>query len=198
MLTCVTIKMAGYDRDKIVGVNEEQLDELICGICHGVLNDPVATECCQQSYCSVCINQWLVRQNTCPNDRKTLTEDSLKPVPISFRNLIETIKTKCNYSSEGCPVEVPIGELDQHILECDFGPNTQCLVCGLPKEKKSPIPHSCIESLLSKIKIIEDENKRMKSERNVMVNFMVEDQNEKMTQMKQIFTDMVDKIIVSN
>jgi hypothetical protein len=60
----------------------ELLDEYNCGICHGVMINPV---CCREghSWCESCIGQWLHNHNTCPMGRDRLTVaqlNKLRPV----------------------------------------------------------------------------------------------------------------------
>ena len=68
--------MPGIDRRRVVGKDEEELDEFTCSICQDIFDEPVVTQCCRQSFCTVCINEWLEDNNTCPNDRKGLTVQS--------------------------------------------------------------------------------------------------------------------------
>ena len=93
----------GYDRDKFI--DSQELDEFSCGICHGIFKNPMVAECCGQTYCSYCITQWLIHNNTCPNDRRPLTSDNLKEPPKAFKNLLANLKIKCNFYSEGCKLK---------------------------------------------------------------------------------------------
>ena len=111
--------MSGIDRERIVGKNEDELDELTCGICQDIFDDPVVTQCCRQTYCTICINQWLVDNNTCPNDRKSLDINGLAPSSISFINLLNKLKIKCSNSNNGCHVILKIVEMKDHEMICD-------------------------------------------------------------------------------
>lgn len=79
------------NNSQFVDISEDDLNQYICGICFYVLVNPVFTECCRQSYCSDCINQWLTQQNTCPNDRKVITFTSLIAAPRIVINLINNL-----------------------------------------------------------------------------------------------------------
>src|ERR1700712_4417299 len=139
--------MPGYDKTRIVGVTDHQLDEFTCSICLGMFNNPVATQCCRQTFCKDCIREWVSLHKTCPNDRKPLTKKGLKPVPRVLINLMENMKIKCNYVLDGCSQVVRIGDLSQHLAFCEFRPNQLCKTCDLIKESIST--HNCIQSLIS-------------------------------------------------
>lgn len=103
--------MPGFDKDRFLDKDSQDLDEFICGICQGIFVDPLVTQCCQQTYCSDCINQWLNHKNTCPNDRIILTKKGLLPPSRAFKNLLNNLVTVCENNEEGCPVKVKINEL---------------------------------------------------------------------------------------
>ena len=133
--------MPGHDKSKIVGWNASDLDEFVCGICHDVLNKPVVTQCCRQSYCRDCIDEWLKGHYTCPNDRKPLTTNRLYEVPRLVINIINKMKIKCHFSDKGCPEVTTIGTKVDHYKICMYN---QCKICGCcPKENK----HDCIAYL---------------------------------------------------
>ena len=60
--------MPGHDKSRIVGLEQDQLEEFVCGIFQDVLNDPVFSQCCRQSFCRQCFDKWLKDQNNCPYD----------------------------------------------------------------------------------------------------------------------------------
>ena len=115
--------MPGHDKSKIVGSNASDLDEFLCGICHDVLNKPVVTQCCRQTYCRDCVEGWLKRQTTCPNDRKSLTINGLSEVPRLVINVINKMQIKCDYSDKGCPEVITIGTKVEHVEMCMFKHN---------------------------------------------------------------------------
>lgn len=161
--------MTGYDKSRIVDVSSNELDEFTCGICYGIFNEPVVTQCCRQTYCKVCINEWLTSNPTCPNDRKTLKTDDLSPLPRFVINLLINMKIKCDYDGNGCKTIVKIGELGEHIKTCQHGPNAKCETCGL--EKNDAESHDCIAELIIRNKSISDELERLSKE-TIMVKFI--------------------------
>lgn len=122
--------MKGYDTSRIVGMSSNELSDLTCGICLGIFNEPVVTQCCRQMYCRECIDVWLTSNNTCPNDRKSLRNNDLSPVPRFVDNLLMNIKIKCEYEENGCSAIVKISELGNHVQTCTF---SKCATCGLKK-----------------------------------------------------------------
>ena len=78
----------GLERSRFVGVSEEELDEFTCGICRQIFIDPLVTQCCRQTYCSQCINEWLSSHNTCPLDQKHLTTSQLSSSPRNVMRMI--------------------------------------------------------------------------------------------------------------
>ena len=151
--------MSGFDRSRVVGVSDEELDEYTCGICLEVFVDPVVTQCCQQTYCRECIYGWLSDNNTCPNDRKELSREGLGPAPRFVVNLLNNMKVKCDFYANGCESVVKMCELSQHIENCNFNANQKCKTCELPIDGNTE--HNCIENLLILNKSLCDEIKRI-------------------------------------
>lgn len=152
--------MTGYDKSRIVDVSSTDLDEFTCCICCGIFNEPVVTQCCRQTYCKVCITEWLTSNQTCPNDRKPLQTNGLSPLPRFVVNLLINMKIKCEH--DGCKTIVKIGELGEHIETCKLGPNAKCATCGLKKSNGDT--HDCIAELIIRNKNISDELERLRSE----------------------------------
>jgi hypothetical protein len=67
------LKMSGYELSRFVDLSERDSEELTCSICHVIFRNPVVTDCCLQTFCEQCINEWLQINTTCPYDRKKLS-----------------------------------------------------------------------------------------------------------------------------
>ena len=147
---------AGFDQDRFTATSR-QLEEFLCGICHGIFYNPVVTECCTTTYCRFCIKTWLKNNKRCPNDRKGLTSSGLNKASNAFRNLLSNLNIKCEYESEGCAVQVKLCDLDKHQDSCEFRPNNKCKRCGIQKEND----HTCLASLLAAKKEWEEERVKM-------------------------------------
>ena len=114
------VNMPGYKKSKIVGWKRRDLKEFVCAICKGVLNKPVFTQCCRQSYCGDCIEEWLKGHDTCPNDKQPLTIDGVSEVPRLVINVINNMRIKCDYSNDGCDEVITIGTKVEHVQMCKF------------------------------------------------------------------------------
>ena len=136
--------MPGHDKSRVVQLDEVELDEFLCGICQDILNSPLTTNCCRQSFCKDCIEQWLQQQNTCPNDRKPLTRSGLTEAPRLVHNLINDLKIRCEF--DGCDEIFKIGTIKQHLDMCQFN---KCSTCYHVLGKD----HDCIEILRKILKI---------------------------------------------
>ena len=121
--------MSGIDRQRVVGRSDEDLDELICGICHQIFVKPVVLQCCGQIYCSECILQWFRQSDSCPNCRKILTTDHLVRPPRLVFNLLAKFLVKCEFHSTGCQVVLTLDKIKRHDEECDENPKNWCKLC---------------------------------------------------------------------
>ena len=144
--------MPGIDRQRIVDKSEDELDELTCGICQDIFTEPVVTPCCRQTYCSLCIHQWLIDNNSCPNDRQTLIAKDVIPAARMVINLLSKLKIKCENQSKGCEVIMTIEEMDKHLSVCDKN-------CDSCKTLKTKISESESEVKQLKTQLVSFENK---------------------------------------
>ena len=86
--------MPGYEKSRFANLNSSEEEELKCGICLRILNDPMVTQYCRQTYCEGCIKQWLTGNYTCPNDRKCLSLSQLSPAPRLVINMLNKLRFK--------------------------------------------------------------------------------------------------------
>ena len=165
--------MPGHDKSRIVGLELDQLEEFVCGICQDVLNDPVVTQCCRQSYCRQCINEWLRRENTCPHDRSLITLDDLVEAPRFVVSFINKLRIKCELYENGCEIVVNIENYEEHRENCKY---RHCEIC----ECKDPgHGHVCLDYLI-------DENIKLKEELNECKSEIVTQK----TEIKTLKTDI--------
>ena len=119
--------MPGYNKSRIVGLDQDQLKEFLCGICEEVLNHPFVTQCCRQSYCRQCIDKWVRDENTCPNDRREITLDDLVNGSSFVKIRINGLRIKCELHKKGCDIIVNIEKYKEHWENCKY---RICDVCG--------------------------------------------------------------------
>ncbi len=67
--------MSGFD--KFIDLSQSDCDEFTCGICLGILNNPIETKCCRKTFCKECITSWINSNRLCPNDRQVLKINDL-------------------------------------------------------------------------------------------------------------------------
>ncbi|XP_054161300.1 E3 ubiquitin-protein ligase NRDP1-like [Oppia nitens] len=94
--------MPGYDCDRFVNLSPADRAELTCSICQDIFYCPVIAQCCRQTFCEDCINNWLSTNNTCPYDRKTLTTEALTRPPRVMVNMLGKLQIKCDFRDKGC------------------------------------------------------------------------------------------------
>ncbi len=93
--------MSGYELSRFVDLSKNDSEEYTCSICHDILRNPVVTNCCFQTFCEQCINEWLGTNNTCPYDRKKLNKSQLSRPPRSVNNkLVINIENQMIFSKK--------------------------------------------------------------------------------------------------
>ncbi len=110
--------MSGFDKSRFIDLSQSDCDEFVCGICLGILNNPVETKCCRKTYCKKCITTWINTNQLCPNDRRYLSSDDLMKPSLIITNLLSKLKIKCNNSENGCQQIVSYGSLSEHSKYC--------------------------------------------------------------------------------
>ncbi len=83
--------MSGYELSRFVDLSQSDAEEYTCSICKDIFRNPVVTNCCLQTFCEQCINDWLEKNNTCPYDRKELNKNQLSR-PSRFENIEKYLK----------------------------------------------------------------------------------------------------------
>ncbi len=84
--------MPGYESERFVNLSQSEKCELTCSICQDIFRCPVVANCCLQTFCEECINDWLKTNKSCPYDRKELKPNQLtRPPRYALSNLISYI-----------------------------------------------------------------------------------------------------------
>ena len=117
----------GYDFTRLVFPVEVDA-ELICSICQGVLEAPKLTEC-GHMFCTLCINQWLCSNQTCPMDRRSVSIEGLKPVEQNILEQLSVLEIRCE--NVGCSATLPLFNITKHVKEdCEHKPVHLLLSAG--------------------------------------------------------------------
>jgi len=146
----------GLDPERFEGEVDE---ELLCPVCHEVLEDPLQVPACEHAFCRACITEWLSQQQTinqqqtCPIDRQPIQTQQLKPVPHILRTLLARLQISCSYKEHGCSAIVKLELLAAHTEECEHKPKRPipCEACGLVVLKEKLEEHNCVRELRSLI-----------------------------------------------
>lgn len=161
--------MPGFDSKRFVTITDQQKEDLMCGICLGILNNPFAAKCCKQLYCKDCIHEWLTCSTTCPFDRSSLNKDDLKRSDTVWHQM-SAMKIRCEFDS--CQTMVELKDLDYHIESCVYNPERKCETCGLTVGDVDK--HNCIELLIAEKEKFRSENIELKSKLNAYKEKMFE------------------------
>ena len=103
--------------------------ELICSICHGVLDMECRMTECGHMFCTLCITQWLCSNQTCPMDRRSLTIAELKPVEQNILEQLSVLEIRCE--NVGCSATLPLFNTTKHVKEdCEHKPVHLLLSAG--------------------------------------------------------------------
>ncbi|XP_028415456.1 E3 ubiquitin-protein ligase NRDP1-like [Dendronephthya gigantea] len=178
----------GYDPSRFIG---EVKDDLLCCVCHDVLNNPRLCENGSHSFCSYCISNWLEINATCPECREPLTLATLKYPQRFMRNYLSALIIKCDYVDRGYSEQVKLENLHAHKNGCEYGPE-QCEFCTLQFNRRDMTEHQnfCMEmteikgrhdNLYHKVKKMKkqfNDMKQTQSEMNDKINEMDDKINE--------------------
>ena len=92
-------------------INKETFKPLestaICGLCNGVIIDPIKCQGCDSCYCKDCIDDYSKTSSKCPAG---CTGGALKESRM-MKNILSVLKFKCK---NGCEEEIPYLELRDH------------------------------------------------------------------------------------
>ena len=101
--------------------------DLVCGVCHLVVDQMVETPCCKRGFCAVCISYWLESCTHCPLCNANLYASALSsPHPI-VKGILSELVLSCDFYEgplQGCPERVQLMTLSKHVETCDYHPNT--------------------------------------------------------------------------
>jgi hypothetical protein len=156
-------KMPGFDSKRFLSITQSEKDELMCGICLGIVNNPYLAKCCRKLYCFDCINEWLQCSNTCPRDRSPLRVQDLLQSE-KYCKLMENFEIHCDYESYGCKQTVTLKNLSQHLQSCVYDPERKCNVCGLMMGDIKN--HNCIQLLIGEKNKYKNENEILRTKIN--------------------------------
>lgn len=134
-------------------------DNLLCGVCSGVLQDAVLTDC-GHSFCAQCLATWIGRpgSTTCPACRSTINSARIHPVR-SLRNLIVGLRVVCQHADQGCGQVASLERMAEHIKSCPYM-QVDCAGCGVKVKREFLADHQlCCDFVLALY--VDDEEKNV-------------------------------------
>nr|XP_003221606.1 PREDICTED: E3 ubiquitin-protein ligase LNX isoform X1 [Anolis carolinensis]XP_008109869.1 PREDICTED: E3 ubiquitin-protein ligase LNX isoform X1 [Anolis carolinensis]XP_008109870.1 PREDICTED: E3 ubiquitin-protein ligase LNX isoform X1 [Anolis carolinensis]XP_016849519.1 PREDICTED: E3 ubiquitin-protein ligase LNX isoform X1 [Anolis carolinensis] len=118
------------EENHVYTYTEDVDDDLICHICLQPLLEPLDTPC-GHTFCTVCLTDFLVEQDFCPMDRKTLILQTCRKSSLLVNKLLDKLLVSCPFS-DSCSEIVPRCNLEQHFQNGCKGASHY----GLTKERK--------------------------------------------------------------
>ena len=74
------------EKELLVGLSQEALCELQCGVCHEVPSNPLETPC-GHLFCRLCLQTWTHKHNNCPTCRHHLSRKSVDRLCVCSSSL---------------------------------------------------------------------------------------------------------------
>ncbi|KAJ6645412.1 E3 ubiquitin-protein ligase NRDP1 [Pseudolycoriella hygida] len=109
----------GYDSERFVNLSPDIADHFKCCVCLDIFEEPLQMPC-GHIHCKECIRSYFGIIKFCPECRRPCQTEQMKRPHRIIVALLQGLKIKCEYSSEGCPVEVKVEQLKSHTRQCRF------------------------------------------------------------------------------
>ncbi|CAF1203803.1 unnamed protein product [Didymodactylos carnosus] len=110
--------------DRLIDPNQSH-DGLECIIYHNILSKPVSCKTCLNSFCSNCINTWLITQSVCPYKCNPFEKRQPPPITMTF---LSKLNISCRNKSRGCEEALLYDSLENHEQKCEYQ-SVQCQDC---------------------------------------------------------------------
>ncbi|XP_046920220.2 E3 ubiquitin-protein ligase NRDP1 [Dermatophagoides farinae] len=137
----------GYDINRF---KSRLPNEIICGICFGVLDDPQEIIECGHMFCHNCIYRWLddpyYNTVTCPICRRDICVDDIRPAIDSVRQYINRLRIRCDFDHLGCIADVRLEDYGRHYTQCPLNPRKPIKChrgCGVHLPPAEMLQHHC-------------------------------------------------------
>lgn len=132
-----------------------------CSICTGLVIDPKQCDKCENAFCRECVDSWVKKSSSCPFKCENA---NFKEAGRALKTMINKLILKCPL---GCPKTFSYENLKSHVCDRAQECIKVCPCCGTKvesfkiKEMNNGVPYE-------KIKQLEDENQRLKEEKNCL------------------------------
>lgn len=146
-----------------ISVGEHLFETVKCGLCYCVPGAPLILKCCENILCQMCNDSWkLKNHNNCPICRQA--NYNCSPPNRFEKNVFNSIKYFCSFKNNGCTEKnLDIEHIIPHEKKCEKNPNRimDCDKCHLEYNPNNK--HDCVESLLGKVKTLNEKLHEMES-----------------------------------
>ncbi|CAG2101263.1 unnamed protein product [Medioppia subpectinata] len=197
--------MVGFSNDRFpeLPVIKSLAEEMTCGICHQIYDNPVETYC-KHTYCCKCIKKWIRKlgKKSCPKCNKSLTtrkrtqstdknhnivviDNVLVDKNLKVYAMVGKLLIKCDFEAEGCPNVCPLELLPKHLKTFAF---RKCKTCGQSTNNQSmDVKKELIESKDS-YKSLENE-KKLLTQMNRQLETKLKESEEKIVNLESKLID---------
>lgn len=104
--------------ENVIDQDVIQNDIFLCPICGDLFENP-QIDTCGHTFCQACILEFLQSARKCPISKLEQKRKDLTP-NNTVRSLVLALKASCPQNRQGCSWLGMLGEIPQHLLQCDF------------------------------------------------------------------------------
>ena len=101
--------------------------ELICPICHCVVEKPVQTPS-EHLFCEDELLEWMTNSDICPVTNEPLDPDSIRKPGRIIKNMLAALERYCPNRGHGCTWQGTSDRVDEHLKECRCTSRTDLLI----------------------------------------------------------------------
>jgi hypothetical protein len=121
----------GFDLELFVH-SDRISPELICPICHGVVEKPVQTPS-EHLFCEDELLEWMLRSELCPITHEPLDPNGITKPGRIITNMLAALERYCPSKEMGCEWQGPSDRLASHLSSCEWQ-NPQRLIKKLEEK----------------------------------------------------------------
>ncbi|XP_054158656.1 uncharacterized protein LOC128956968 [Oppia nitens] len=193
--------MVGHCTDRFEQLDDNQRlkQELLCGICRQVIADAIQTQC-KHNFCYDCLKTYLssssvISIKVCPNCRQSLITRKRKKKRKSLsvnnnnsnvleimpniwverngklNNIIGSLKARCDYHWNGCPVAMELDTIDSHHSLCEHRRCRRCDQLLVVGQRHDGDHNNCVDALKEQLAFITNKCDTIVTEKSELNEF---------------------------
>lgn len=141
--------------------------ELICPICHGVVEKPVQTPS-EHLFCEDELLEWMIRSDLCPITHEALDPNSITKPGRIISNMLAALERYCPHKEMGCGWQGPSDRLASHLSCCEWQNPQQLLKKLEEKDVLITLLQERIAQTQGKIARLETLNEDLREENELL------------------------------